>query len=156
MGNQQMIRFQKNVAEVLSAAGWYEGRNIVDLVNKWAKTLDRPGGFQIFPAAEIALREFGGLRINPSGPGLDHGPSPLIIDASLAVAEEELFQSWSETLHTKLYPLGEAGPVAEFLAIDEHGRVLLLSFDALLVGQTIEEALDHLIRGINFEPLKIQ
>ncbi|SRR5579872_3126799 len=156
MSDQKMNQFAKPVADVLIAAGWHPGRCMIDLVAAYAKALDRPSGFQIFPCAKAALEEFGGLKVDQSGPGVDHGRNPFTIDPHVAVGEEELFDSWSQMLHTKLYPLGEAGPVAEFLAIDENGRVLLLSFDALLVGQTIEEALDHLIRGITSPPLEVR
>ena len=39
--------------------------------------------------------------------------------------------------------------MADFMAIDELGRVFLLTDELFLVGNTIEEAIENLISGAN-------
>jgi hypothetical protein len=65
----------------------------------------------------------------------------------LAVGEEDRFRAFATVLGTKLYPLGEAGNGHVFLAISEEGRVYALMDELWLVGDTMEAALENLVRG---------
>lgn len=68
------------------------------------------------------------------------------IDPALALGEEDRFTDFSRMLGTRLFPLGEAGHEA-FLALGEDGKVYALMLDLWLVGDSMEEAIEALVRG---------
>lgn len=138
--------FNDAVRKVLSAAGWYPGRREPALLKQWQRELVGEGGFTIFPAAERALLEFGGLRIDERGPGIDRAREPFVLDPSLAVGAESVFLDYAGLLQKRLFPLGEAGGQA-FIAIAESGEVFLIFEGILLIAATIEDALANLIEG---------
>jgi hypothetical protein len=155
MNGEDRTSFSKTVDEVLRKAGWFPGRSVDTTVDGWIEKLDGPGGFQIFPAARHALRTFGDLEVRQDGPGIDHARQSFEIDPTSALGDGDLFDMWAQRLGARLYPLGEAGPVADYLAIDENGRVFLLTDALLLVGMNIKEALERLILGKKYETLSL-
>lgn len=100
----------------------------------------------MFPAAETALLEFGGLRVPASGPGVDRAREPFELNPVLATDAEPLFDEYGELLKKQLFPLGEAGDQA-FIAISNTGEVYLIFEGVLLIGANVCEALTNLIEG---------
>jgi hypothetical protein len=147
-----MERFSKTVDLTLRDVGWFPSRNLGDQVGEWASEL-RSDGFEIFPEAERVLAEFGGLDVDQDAPGLNCAREPFRLVPTLAAGEADRFAEFAEYLKTTLYPLGEATWGNYFLAIGESGQVFLLMEDIRFLGQNIEEALEHLILGIQSEEL---
>jgi hypothetical protein len=146
-------QFSDKVERVLRDAGWFPGRNIGDLVLKWKQELMVSDGFEMFPKAEEALSEFGGLLVNQNGPGITCARESFHILPTLAIDEADRFSVFSDYLQTKLYPLGEAVVGHGFRAIGEDGRVFLVEQDIMLNGNNMDEALEHLILGIQSEEI---
>lgn len=140
-------RFSDVVENILREAGWFPGRTMGNTLLQSNRDLERANGFELFPAAEAAISEFGGLVVDQEGPGTVYAREPFHIDPTLAIYEGELFAECSEKLKTKLYPLGEAATGNYFLAIGEDGRVFLIMEDILSVGENIDQALENLILG---------
>ncbi len=101
----------------------------------------------MFDAARHALTEFGGLKVDVDGPGVDFAKGSFQLDPSLAIGEEDRFDVFEKRLASRLYPLGEAYGGHTFLAIDDQGSVFLLMGDVRRIGRSIGEALEGLILG---------
>ncbi|WXA90048.1 SUKH-3 domain-containing protein [Pendulispora brunnea] len=97
-------------------------------------------------AAYKALAEFGGLKMDISGPGVDFAKGSFQLDPTLALGEEDRFGTY-ENRSRRLYPLGEAYGGNPFLGIDEQGCVFVLMDEASRIGRSIEEALEGLLLG---------
>jgi SUKH-3 immunity protein of toxin-antitoxin system len=142
------MRFREPVRDVLERAGWFPGRNIKGEVTSWNRELKSSDGFQMFPAAEVALTEFGGLAVNQSASGISCAREPFTLIPILAVGEGDRFRHFSTYLNKDLYPLGEASGGHGFMAMAHTGEVYLLALEILLLGRDIDEALEHLILGV--------
>ena len=143
-----MDRFSTETEQTLRRAGWYPGRHVPEVVSS-LKDNETLSGFEMFPAAEEVLSEFGGLKVDQQGPGETGAREPFQFDPALAGYEEEFFSDFSRLVNTKLYPLGEAANGHSYWAIGENGNVYLVMFEIGLLGKNIEEALDNLIIGRN-------
>ena len=143
-----MTRFSRPAEETLRRVGWYPGRQVREMVDSWKRTLKLSDGLEMFPRAETVLLEFGGLRIDQQGPGVTCARESFTFDPTAAVYEGDRFSDFSTMLRTKLYPLGEASGGHCFWAIGENGDIYLLMNDLILLGNTIEDALEKLLIGI--------
>jgi hypothetical protein len=103
--------------------------------------------FEMFPAAENILLEFGGLEVDESGPGETCARAPFVVNPTLAAYEGEFFSYSSTLVNTRLYPLGEVENGHLYWAIGENDHVYLLMYDITLLGKNIDEALENLIIG---------
>lgn len=142
-----MERFSNTVELTLKDAGWFAGRNVNDQVEEWSRNLHFDG-FEIFPAAERVLAEFGGLIVTQDAPGLSCAREPFSVVPTLAAGEADRFGEFATHLKTRLYPLGEAAGGNCFLAIAENGEVFLIMDDILWLGQNMDQALEKLILGV--------
>ncbi|WP_438039232.1 SUKH-3 domain-containing protein [Sorangium sp. So ce128] len=131
----------------LVAAGWYKGRQNTQRVAGWRKILESPDGFQMSLAAERVLEEFGGLRVDCQGPGLECARGGFDLDPELVSGEEDRFDYFRDQVGGDLFPLGEAFNGQAFLAIDGSGRVYLLGDRVQLLGDNIYCALDSILMG---------
>lgn len=147
------MRFDDRVLAVLTAAGWYEGRKSKNVVSDARVGLETNGGFEMFPAAEATLLEFGGLRVNQSGPGITCARAPFDLNPLLAVLCEDIFDEFARFLEQRLFPLGEAFGGHMFLAIAESGEIFVLMDEILRVGDDIDSALRNLIIGHAPQPV---
>lgn len=138
-------RFSEDVQSALNEAGWAGGRDAHDLVSRWTVQVCE---FPFLPRALEVLREFGGLVVQRSGPGVDHARGGLAFDPTALVGEADRFQQFTPDLGP-LTPLGETADGHAFVVMDESGRVLGLGLDGVIrkLGDTIEEALDRLVSG---------
>jgi hypothetical protein len=147
------MRFSVQAEDILRRAGWHAGRSVPDLVATWRDGLLRSHGIEMFPSAERALLEFGGLKIDEQGPGVTCAREPFEIDPILADYDGEVFGEFSGQVGTRLYPLGEAVGGLGFLAIGENDRVYMLLDDIRLLGNNMDEALEALLIGLQPSPL---
>lgn len=134
------------VESAIRAAGWYERRTDADTVRRWSESLDTPTGFRMFPAAEEALSEYGGLEIHAEGAGRDVARTSVKLDPTLALGEEERFARFRAQVG-EIYPLGEVGDGHAFLAMDRAGRVYLLLEDLQPLAPSIRQAIAALLLG---------
>jgi hypothetical protein len=142
-----MSRFSPQAEDILRRAGWYPGRQVPDLVALWRKSVSESDGVDMFPGAEKALLEFGGLKLDEQGPGVTCSREPFNLDPTLAMYEHDRFEDFISALNTNLYPLGEAVGGSCFIAIAENGNVYLLMQELMLIGQSMEEGLESLLIG---------
>ena len=139
-------RFSNDIVHILEKSGWFPERNVENL-------LKLPDDFVIFPAALKVLKEFGLLHFGERGPGIECARTSINCDPMLADGESELFREYSEQLHRKLYPIGEAHDGYYFLAIDESGTIFLLMDDLRFVHTHFEGAVENLLTGIDSLPV---
>lgn len=138
-------RWVGQVDDVLKPAGWTEQTDRSQAVQSWIQTLRHE--FTASAKALDALHRFGGLHVRQHGPGESVAREEFVIDPLLAVGEADRLREFSIALGTELFPIGEAGNGHVFLAIAPDGRVFALMEDAWLLGRTIDEAIESLIRG---------
>jgi SUKH-3 immunity protein len=144
--------FYKEVKDILEKNGWFSSRKISKLVTTWKYEMaDDSEAFVLFDEAERVLLEFGGIKINERGGGVNQAQEPFEINPLLAKGEADRFADFELDIGQKLYPLGECWGSNFFLAIAEDGKVFALMMEIFLVGNTFEEALNNLIQGIKLE-----
>ena len=141
-------RFEPSVAEVLVKSGWFSGRSVETLVKHWKIELMKSDSLQMFPAAEKALLEFGGIKCSQRTMGKDLPVKSFEVNPSLAVYEEDRLEEFSSELGIEFYPLGEASGGYYFLAIAEDGKVYWLMENLFLIGKNFDEALHNMIIGV--------
>jgi hypothetical protein len=135
-----------SIHQILADAGWRAERADDLVLETWKARLTSPY-FVMFPAAERALREFGGLRVIQRGPGMNMPRDTFDLDPALAFGEEERFERFGNVIGQQLFPLGEGGAGHYFLGIAEDGRVFAIAETIDLVGGSIEEAIENLVTG---------
>jgi hypothetical protein len=141
-------RFPADVVRALEAAGWAPGRGVPadELLHRGTTEVIRP-----FPKADAALREFGGLRVrhDPPRPGDPEGTftfDPGLVPSKII-----------RKTRKRLFPLGAVdepvlGERTLLVMGEATGHVYgLRDDDDLLLGQTLDEAVTKLVRGI-FSP----
>ena len=131
----------------LSAAGWTPGRDVREQVAVWKDALSSQGGFEIFPAAERALREFGGLKVQQEGPGVTCYRTPFAIDPTLGGKCKKLLIHYGDFLGAELYPIGAKFGEDTLLVVASDSRVFAIGEGVWLVGLGIVDALDALLVG---------
>ncbi|MFC0006125.1 SUKH-3 domain-containing protein [Micromonospora siamensis] len=142
-----MSRFSPEVEAVLRQAGWFPQRRI-DL-GAWQISMRE---FSWHAAATRFLQEFGGIRVEVSGPGVSCARVPFEFDPELAVGEEERFAEFSEVFGRRFFPVGELGQGEFFLAIDDEAVLYYLSARLFRLGQ-VDSALACLASGVAAERL---
>ena len=146
--------FSDETSEVLRRAGWHENRRLADEVEGWSRQLSESDGFLMFPAARAALEEFGGLRLEPSGPGVDHARVSFELVPTLALGERDRFSLVEADLKEALYPLGEVGGGHAFLAVSTPGHVYLLTDELVEIGASVAEAIENLVLGRRYSGVR--
>jgi hypothetical protein len=146
LGTNLEQRFSSEVANVLRASGWQPGRRTsARQLDAWATALG--GGFEQSSAARSVLEEFGGLKIQQAGAGLEIARQDVEFDPLLALHEDDRFREL-QALTGRVFPLGEVWGGMSFFAISEEGRVFAVMSAVDLLGDTIDQALEVLIRGL--------
>jgi hypothetical protein len=153
-------RFTHAVEDALQAAGWFPGRRLdpgalAAMRSAIGRASGRSGGrLAVFPAAEEALAEFGGLVIGGDRVGVEVNSRPFALDPALVAHQVETFLDVSRALGVRVCPLGVEGLDEAVLAITEPGAVLAIDpIGEWLLGNTIEEALDLLVTGHAARPV---
>ncbi|MGW3589402.1 SUKH-3 domain-containing protein [Streptomyces fungicidicus] len=146
-------RFAVPVDAALRTAGWQPGHWDIKQAEIWADTLrdhTSPAGHRhaVFPAAVEAWAEFGGLRINPGGPGRQIAPATLHLDPLHGLHMARTLGDLGRALDTEVSPLGAETDTQALLAIDTQGRVYALDHTGdWYLGPHIDHALTSLISG---------
>ncbi|MFE0444445.1 SUKH-3 domain-containing protein [Streptomyces fungicidicus] len=146
-------RFAVPVDAALRTAGWQPGHWDIKQAEIWADTLrdhTSPAGHRhaVFPAAVEAWAEFGGLRINPGGPGRQIAPATLHLDPLHGLHMARTLGDLGRALDTEVSPLGAETDTQALLAIDTQGRVYALDHTGdWYLGPHIDHALTSLVSG---------
>ncbi|MCC9307941.1 SUKH-3 domain-containing protein [Kitasatospora sp. RB6PN24] len=139
-----MSSFPAEVDRVLRSAGWRPGR-AVDC-RGWREAFERRG-LPMHDAADSFLREFGGLTVHLSGPGVSVARTAFELEPTLCEGEEDRFSEWGESIGRALYPLGELDHGRFFLGIDEFSEIYLVETWVAGFGR-MPDALENLILGV--------
>ena len=125
------------------AAGWFPGRRA------WFTWFAGLKALASFPLGTSLIREFGGLRVGRSGPGLERVASDVVFyrqpSAAHPYAVAEL-----ESPGDDLFPLGEAQHGHMEIFIDARGRLWVDSIpdgELLVAGNTFEDGMERLLLG---------
>ncbi|MFD7031581.1 SUKH-3 domain-containing protein [Streptomyces sp. NPDC059917] len=128
----------------LSAAGWQPGRDAGDAAMLAVLRTVPLGPWQLFAAAESALREFHGLRVPAFGPCRDVAPTGCVVDPMEARQASRPFNGIAEVLGVRLFPFGRTDADAR-LGVDELGRLFTADHGgARLLGETVHDGLTAL------------
>ncbi|MFD6969618.1 SUKH-3 domain-containing protein [Streptomyces sp. NPDC059949] len=105
-------------------------------------------------AAEEFLQEFGGIRVEVSGPGMTCMRIPFEIDPEVGFGEEDRFLELSRHFNRSLFPIGMTDSSEFILAIDEEGVIYyaMLWLFSLGVG---DSALECLVKGVAGERVSV-
>ncbi len=137
-------QWSPRVAELLRAAGWYEGRRVEEAqLDAWRRVLE---AFTPNDAALSILAEFGCLRIDQQGPGVERARMSFWIDPARAVGEDDRFAQFEE-ISGPLFPVGEAWGGHGILGVSAEERVFVVIDDLYFVGSDFAQALDSLVEG---------
>lgn len=135
-----------NAAEVLRAAGWFEGRRVPADVTRWEEALSTPSGYSLNEHAREFLLEFGGLCW-PDFPR-DKRPSRFLfdLDPMRADFEEDRFRlAEADAGGERLFPVGEVLNGYYFLAVRARGSFYLVMDDVERCGEDAWTAFGRLI-----------
>jgi hypothetical protein len=145
-------RFPAKVRDVLTAAGWYAGRDVSAAVDHWLAAADDTARDLEIPAvATRFLSEFGGLRLAQFGPGEhpDGGfASDLFPDGGLHV--NPAVEGFAELTGIRGFPIGYSDDGPSDLVMDPAGRVFLLHWTGSFYVGTGDDAVTRLIMGGDF------
>nr|WP_283258683.1 SUKH-3 domain-containing protein [Streptomyces fradiae] len=144
----------------LVAAGWYEGRDVQEAAMSAVLrtvTLVEPvadgARWELFPAAERALREFHGLNLRPSGPGRDVAATGCVVDPAEARHAFRTCIRLGASTGSRVFPFGRTDADA-LLAVDEEGRLFSVGHGGSWhLGDTVREGLIALTEG--FAPRRV-
>ncbi|WP_328290672.1 SUKH-3 domain-containing protein [Nocardia aurantiaca] len=145
-----MTQFTDETERILRASGWSPGRQVD--TSAWRERLER-GGFRWNAAADRFLKEFGGLAVDISGPGITSAREPFELDPLLVEGEDDRFAEWAEVVGESIAPVGELDSGRYFLGMSESGDLYLVA-DWLASFGPIPEALESLILGNSPVPVE--
>ncbi len=145
-----------DVARILVASGWLRPSPYVDDLRRQSAgeslryVLDHQGRDYThvdFPAAVEAVVTFGHIDCDRHTPGEAIRVVPFSLWPESAAATADALGDFGRLIGVRLFPLG-TDLFGAVIAIDERGRVFLLDqAGEWFAGQTIQEALTHLVRG---------
>lgn len=152
---EDATRFPVAVDDALRAAGWVPGRWEMARAEEWADTLrahESPGGHvhEVLPSAVQVWAEFGGLSVEPTGPGRQLAPTGVTVDPLEGLFAARTLGDLGSALGVGICPLGvEVGGSAALLAMDEKGRVFGLDHTGdWYLGADFDTALTTLLTGL--------
>ena len=135
----------------LANAGWTETWDRSADLEQWERALPE---FTMSDAARDALRRYGGVQVRESGAGEEWARNSFHVEPTLCWGESDRFADFEAIVGTALFPLGEIQDGHVFLAIGADGRVFGLMMEIGLVGETMEDAIEALTRGLRWTPLE--
>lgn len=142
MTTHNSTRFSKTTYRLLTAGGWFVGRDV-------SESLKLPPNFEIHPYAQDVLKEFCFLRVGERKAGIERAQRIVEFNPLVAQYEQELFADYSSLSNSnRLYPLGEIDDGHAYLAIDDQGRVFSLLDRMFFIDNDFDVALDKLLTGI--------
>nr|WP_241562650.1 SUKH-3 domain-containing protein [Streptomyces hoynatensis] len=98
------------------------------MAEEWADALSAhrsPQGHphSLFPAAFETWAELGSLILRPTGPGLHHAPSTVVVDPLLGLHWARTLDDLGQALGTRLCPLGQELGGTALISLDQEGRL---------------------------------
>lgn len=102
-----------------------------------------------FPLGTALIREFGGLRVGRSGPGLERVASDVVFFRQPSAAHRYAVAEM-ESPGDDLFPLGEAHDGHMEIFIDTRGRLWVDSIpdgELLIAGNTFADGIERLLLG---------
>jgi SUKH-3 immunity protein len=145
-------RFSHDVVTTLCRAGWSPSRR-VDL-DVWREPLTIRGNFVLSEAAEAALSDFGSLKVEQHGPGIECARESFDLNPLVATGYEAEFVRVAHAVGEKsLFPLGQVVGGQAFLGIAPSGSIYYFMESIGLLGHSIDEALTRMIDGR--KPLRV-
>lgn len=144
-------RFSSDVAAVLSAVGWHEGRDIgaqaEEMIDRTIAAARAEGvALQAFPAIDAALREFGGLKVTEAAVGRPFNGKDFLLDPTVLVRGFAAYDHIGKVVGRRCFPLGYQTEEDAPLVMAENGEVYLLHHVRdCYVGANLDAALDTLI-----------
>ena len=152
-----MLKFDSPiVVELLQARGWTPQREVA-IPALIQSALDQQPGLACHPAV-AALQNLAGLHIGQVGKGRECASSDIEFDwleahFSGEDADDTLL-SWEQRLNTRLIPLAEVHHAHGQLLMAGDGRCFSWSFVGMsFEGENLQQALEHLLRGIRSRPM---
>ncbi|MFD7028273.1 SUKH-3 domain-containing protein [Streptomyces sp. NPDC059917] len=131
----------------LTAAGWRPGRDAGQAAMLAVLATAPLGPWELFPAAESALREFHGLRIAATGPGVDVAPTGCLVDPGEARYGAAPLRRIAQAVGLRVFPFGRTDADG-LLGVDELGRLFCVDHGgARLLGETVRDGLTALAEG---------
>ena len=152
-----MLNFESPVViELLQARGWTPQREVAIPVPVQS-ALDQQPSLTSHPAV-AALQNLAGLHIGQVGKGRECASSNIEFDWLEAYftgedADDALL-SWEQRLHTRLIAVAEVHHSHGQLLMAGDGRCFSWSFVGMsFEGENLQQALEHLLRGIRSRPM---
>ncbi|WP_419995879.1 SUKH-3 domain-containing protein [Streptomyces boninensis] len=139
-------RWSADTDQVLREAGWHPGRYVPTA--EWERALQEHDEFEIHPAAQRFLAEFGGLYIPDRGAGITMGRAEIDLNPALARWDREIYDALRELAGVELYPLGMTDRRNWYLGMTPTGAVYIGRDDVLLLAEDGDRALEKIIQGI--------
>jgi hypothetical protein len=139
-----MIEIPNRVRHLFVTAGWHPGRSVRIFT-------DTPDDHPAY----LALREFDGLRVGESGPGLEVARSDIRFSSTLET-DECVRDNWEQLLRTKLVWIAEVQNAHAALIMSASGQCYGCSLvhDAFFfTGRTLGEATERLLLGQRSRPM---
>ncbi|MFV0127986.1 SUKH-3 domain-containing protein [Streptomyces sp. HMX112] len=132
----------------LAEAGWHPGRDArAPAMLRVLETIAAEPRWSLFPAAERALCEFHGLRVQAAGPGRDVAGTGCTVDPVPVRHFARSLARLGEVVGTHLFPFGLADTGA-VLTVDEDGRLFSLDHGgARLLGESVLQGIVALTEG---------
>ncbi len=100
--------------------------------------------FDLFPSAEVVLKEFFGLRLPPLGGGR------VEINPVLLIGMREHLDELAAARGISFFPLGEIDGGDAFILIDEAGRLYSWFGPLLQMGERFDDGLKRVVHGKKF------
>jgi hypothetical protein len=147
-------RFPADVYADLWAAGWRPGRNVAASVDEWLQRTGIDRELPMLAPARAALDEFGGLDIPQRGPGGKPGGgfTSHFYPGKYAPSTPEI-REFAELHGEPVFPIGDYADGPAHLVVTASGKVFLLHpFEDVFLGDTVDAALQWVVRGTESQP----